>query len=127
MPEQTTIQRAREDRREGKSLSTQAGEFAREEFHHLRQGKRGPRSATQAIAIGLSKARRAGVKLPPVTDHITQLQAKTGARERNSNLHPLRDRILSPARLPFRHARNPPSTCVLRPQISSPVLTGNCA
>lgn len=65
MPEQTTIQRAREDRREGKSLSTQAGEFVREEFHHLRQGKRGPRSATQAIAIGLSKARRAGVKLPP--------------------------------------------------------------
>jgi len=65
MPERETIERAREDKREGKSPSTQAGEFVREEFHHLRQGKRGARTAGQAIAIGLSKARRAGVKLPP--------------------------------------------------------------
>ena len=65
MPEQETIERAREDEREGKSPSTQAGEFVREEFHHIRQGKHGARSPRQAIAIGLSKARRAGVKLPP--------------------------------------------------------------
>jgi hypothetical protein len=65
MPEQATIERAREDEREGKSVSTQAGEFVREEFHHIREGKHGARSAKQAIAIGLSKARRAGVKLPP--------------------------------------------------------------
>lgn len=65
MPEQETIERAREDRREGKSPSTQAGEFVREEFHHIREGKHGARSTKQAIAIGLSKARRAGVKLPP--------------------------------------------------------------
>lgn len=65
MPEQATIERAREDEREGKSPSTQAGEFVREEFHHIREGKHGARSAKQAIAIGLSKARRAGVKLPP--------------------------------------------------------------
>ncbi|HTX22084.1 MAG TPA: DUF6496 domain-containing protein [Candidatus Aquilonibacter sp.] len=65
MPERETIERAREDKREGKSPSTQAGEFVREEFDHLRQGKRGARSTRQAIAIGLSKARRAGVKLPP--------------------------------------------------------------
>src|SRR6202011_5468009 len=65
MPEQATIQRAREDAREGKSPSTQAGEFVREEIHHIREGKHGARSPKQAIAIGLSKARRAGVKLPP--------------------------------------------------------------
>jgi hypothetical protein len=62
MPEQAE-QRAHEDAREGKSPSTQAGEFVREEIHHVREGKHGARSAKQAIAIGLSKARRAGVKL----------------------------------------------------------------
>jgi len=64
MPEQQIIERAREDAREGKSPSTQAGEFVREEIHHVREGKHGARSPQQAIAIGLSKARRAGVKLP---------------------------------------------------------------
>jgi hypothetical protein len=63
MPEKETIERAREDAREGKSPSTQAGEFVREEIHHIREGKHGARSTQQAIAIGLSKARRAGVKL----------------------------------------------------------------
>ena len=65
MPEKKTLERAREDKRQGKSPSTQAGEFVREEFHHIREGKHGARSAQQAIAIGLSKARRAGVKLRP--------------------------------------------------------------
>src|SRR5687767_825233 len=64
MPERETIKRAQKDKREGKSTSTQAGEFVREEIHHVREGKHGARSAKQAIAIGLSKARRAGVKLP---------------------------------------------------------------
>jgi hypothetical protein len=63
MPERETIERAQEDAREGKSPSTQAGEFVREEMHHVREGKHGARSPQQAIAIGLSKARRAGVKL----------------------------------------------------------------
>ena len=63
MPEKETVERAREDAREGKSPSTQAGEFVREEMHHVREGKHGARSSKQAIAIGLSKARRAGVKL----------------------------------------------------------------
>jgi hypothetical protein len=63
MPDQETIDRAREDAREGKSPSTQAGEFVREEMDHIREGKHGARSPQQAIAIGLSKARRAGVKL----------------------------------------------------------------
>jgi Family of unknown function (DUF6496) len=65
MPEEEAIERAREDEREGKSASTQAGEFVREEIEHVREGKHGARSPQQAIAIGLSKARRAGVKLPP--------------------------------------------------------------
>ncbi|MGI9101871.1 MAG: DUF6496 domain-containing protein [Terriglobales bacterium] len=65
MPEKETLERAAEDRREGKAASTQAGEFVREEMHHVREGKHGARSTKQAIAIGLSKARRAGVKLKP--------------------------------------------------------------
>jgi hypothetical protein len=65
VPEKETLRRAREDKREGKAPSTQAGEFVREEIDHIREGKHGARSTKQAIAIGLSKARRAGVKLPP--------------------------------------------------------------
>jgi hypothetical protein len=64
MPEKETLERAREDKAEGKSPSTQAGEFVHEEIEHIREGKHGARSTKQAIAIGLSKARRAGVKLP---------------------------------------------------------------
>ena len=63
MPEKETIERAHKDAAQGKSTSTQAGEFVREEMHHIREGKHGARSPKQAIAIGLSKARRAGVKL----------------------------------------------------------------
>src|SRR6187401_1768403 len=78
MPEKETIEKAREDRREGKAPSTQAGEFVREEIHHIREGKHGARSTKQAIAIGLSKARRAGVRLPPPR------KGKTSARTRRS-------------------------------------------
>jgi len=65
MPDRKTLERAKEDARDGKSPSTQAGEFVREEIHHIREGKHGASSPQQAIAIGLSKARRAGVKLSP--------------------------------------------------------------
>jgi Family of unknown function (DUF6496) len=65
MPEQKTLERARKDKREGKAPTTQAGEFVHEEIEHVREGKHGARSTKQAIAIGLSKARRAGVKIPP--------------------------------------------------------------
>jgi hypothetical protein len=65
MPEKETLERARADKRAGKSPTTQAGEFVREEIHHIREGKHGAASAKQAIAIGLSKARKAGVDLPP--------------------------------------------------------------
>ena len=65
MPDRKTLELARKDKREGKAPSTQAGEFVREEMEHIREGKHGARSTKQAIAIGLSKARRAGVNLPP--------------------------------------------------------------
>lgn len=65
MPEKEVIERAQRDAKEGKSPSTQAGEFVREEIEHVREGKHGAASPQQAIAIGLSKARRAGIKLPP--------------------------------------------------------------
>ncbi len=65
MPDKETLKRAQQDARKGKAVSTQAGEFVREEMDHIREGKHGARSAKQAIAIGLSKARRAGVALPP--------------------------------------------------------------
>jgi len=76
MPERETVERAQQDAREGKSPSTQAGEFVREEMHHVREGKHGAASTKQAIAIGLSKARRAGVKLS------TPKRGKTSARTR---------------------------------------------
>src|SRR5947208_1345822 len=79
MPEQETIERAREDEREGKSPSTQAGEFVREEMEHIRERKHGARSTKQAIAIGLSKARRAGVKLPPPKKGTTSERTRRSA------------------------------------------------
>src|SRR5689334_16408528 len=76
MPERKTIKKARKDARQGKSASTQAGEFVREEIHHIREGKHGARSTKQAIAIGLSKARRAGVALPAQGKRSTGTKAK---------------------------------------------------
>jgi hypothetical protein len=82
MPEKETIERAREDAREGKAPSTQAGEFVREEMEHIREGKHGARSTKQAIAIGLSKARRAGVKLaPPTAGKASARTRKQAARD----------------------------------------------
>jgi hypothetical protein len=81
MPKQDAITRAQEDAAEGKSPSTQAGEFVREEIEHVREGKHGARSAKQAIAIGLSKARRAGVKLPPPSSSKTSAQTRQKAEQ----------------------------------------------
>jgi len=79
------VKRAQKNHEDGKSASTQAGGFVREEIHHIREGKHGARSAQQAIAIGLSKARRAGVKLPPPkigkTSSRTRAQAKRDVRK----------------------------------------------
>jgi Family of unknown function (DUF6496) len=80
MPRKTTVKKARQAKRENKAPTTQAGEFVHEEIDEIRQGKHGARSARQAIAIGLSKARRAGVKLPPPgkgrTSEATRAKAK---------------------------------------------------
>jgi hypothetical protein len=79
MPDKETLERAQEDAREGKSPSTQAGEFVKEEMDHIREGKHGARSPQQAIAIGLSKARRAGVKLPAPKKGSTSEAMRTKA------------------------------------------------
>jgi hypothetical protein len=88
MPEKEIIKRAKKDEREGKAPSTQAGEFVHEEMEHIREGKHGARSPKQAIAIGLSKARRAGVKLPPpkegTASRETRAQAKRDTEEGKS-------------------------------------------
>ena len=81
MPEKKTIERARRDAREGKAPTTQAGEFVHEEIEHVREGKHGARSAKQAIAIGLSKARRAGVKLPPPKGNASPKVRAQAARD----------------------------------------------
>ena len=80
MPEKETVERAKRAKRKGKSSSTQAGEFVREEMHHIREGKHGARSTKQAIAIGLSKARRAGVALPPPKKGRVSAKTRRGAQ-----------------------------------------------
>lgn len=105
MPRKTTMARARKAKREGKSPTTQAGEFVHEEIEHIREGKHGARSTKQAIAIGLSKARRAGVKLPAprkgTTSASTRKQAKRdlerGKTARRKKPSPKRSRAVSRA------------------------------
>ena len=80
MPDRKTMERAAEDKREGKAPTTQAGEFVREEMHHIREGKHGAQSTKQAIAIGLSKARRAGVKLPPPKEGTVSERTRESAK-----------------------------------------------
>jgi hypothetical protein len=80
MPEKQTVERSRKAKRKGKSASTQAGEFVREEMRHIREGKHGARSTKQAIAIGLSQARRAGVRLPPPQKGAVSEKTRRSAR-----------------------------------------------
>src|ERR1700732_1405175 len=99
MPEKETMERAREDAREGKSPSSQAGEFVREEMHHIREGKHGAASTKQAIAIGLSQARRSGVKLPAQGSASRQKKAEQDSRASQSRrkASPTRSRATSNA------------------------------
>ena len=80
MPDKETLKRARKDKREGKAPTTQAGEFVREEIEHVREGKHGVRSTKQAIAIGLQKARKAGVDLPPPKKGETSEETRRSAK-----------------------------------------------
>ena len=93
MPERKTVERAAKDKRQGKAPSTQAGEFVREEIDHIREGKHGARSTKQAIAIGLSKARRAGVDLTPPkkgsTSERTRASAKRAYAAGHEHEHPV--------------------------------------
>jgi hypothetical protein len=98
MPEKKTLKRAQQDAREGKSPSTQAGEFVREEMDHIREGKHGARSAKQAIAIGLSKARRAGVKLPPPKKGKTSEKTRIRASRESAQGQKSPKRAPSPTR-----------------------------
>lgn len=101
MPEDEVVERAREDKEEGKSPSTQAGEFVREEMHHVREGKHGARSPQQAIAIGLSKARRAGVDLKAPqrgkATTRTRAQAQRDLKKGKSSSHRRPSRVRSRA------------------------------
>ena len=115
MPEQTTIERARRDARQGKSPSTQAGEFVREQIDHIRAGMRGAKSAKQAIAIGLSEARRAGVPLPPSRSAPAAVRKKAEAdlRKGRESMGP------SPARPLRREERSAASRKSLSRQATS--------
>lgn len=92
MPEKKTIDKARKAKREGNAPSTQAGAFVEEEIEHIREGKHGARSAKQAIAIGLSKARRAGVDLPPPPENASARTKRSASRKPAKGTRP------SPAR-----------------------------
>ena len=123
MPEKQTMERAREDAREGKSPSTQAGEFVREEMDHIREGKHGAQSTKQAIAIGLSKARRAGVKLQPPkkgrTSARTRKQASRDLRKAGSHQRPAQRRSRATSRALKRESRDAASRSSLARQARS--------
>src|SRR5277367_2432511 len=87
MPEKKTLERASKDKRAGKAASTQAGEFVREEMDHIREGKHGARSTKQAIAIGLSKARRAGVGLKAPKKGTTSEKTRKSAERAYARGH----------------------------------------
>lgn len=99
MPERKTLARAVKDRREGKAPSTQAGEFVKEEMDHIREGKHGARSTKQAIAIGLSKARRAGVELPPPAKGAASQKTRDSAKRAYQAGHGSAKAPASPTRL----------------------------
>jgi hypothetical protein len=120
MPEAKTRKRAQRARRQGKAPSTQAGEFVREEIHHVREGKHGARSAKQAIAIGLSKARRAGVPLgapkPGRTSKKTREQAKRDVSRGRSRRRASPRRARASARALRREGRGAASSRALARQ-----------
>jgi Family of unknown function (DUF6496) len=119
MPESETVERAREDAREGKSASTQAGEFVREEMHHIREGKHGAASTKQAIAIGLSKARHAGVKLQAKGSASTRKKAEQDSRASASRRKPSRRRSRATSNALKREPRSAASRSSLSRQAKS--------
>jgi hypothetical protein len=119
MPERQTQQRAARARRQGKAPTTQAGEYVREEMHHIREGKHGARSTKQAIAIGLSKARRSGVKLPRPPANAkasTKRSAQSAARAANRRARPSRKRARAATKALKREGRTAASRQALSRQ-----------
>jgi hypothetical protein len=123
MPEKKTIARARQDKRAGKSPSTQAGEFVREEIHHVRQGKHGAKNPKQAIAIGLSKARRSGVELGVPKAGTAKKRTRTQAerdlakgKKRSSSRRPSGKRSAATKRALKRQPRSAASSRALSRQ-----------
>jgi hypothetical protein len=121
MPEKETLEAAEQDKREGKAPSTQAGEFVREEIHHVREGKHGARSTKQAIAIGLSKARRAGVKLPTpekgrVSERTRQSARRAAAAGRRRKKRVSRTRAQATTKVLKREGRSAASKTALARQ-----------
>ena len=119
MPEESAVERAHEDAREGKSPSTQAGEFVREEIEHVREGKHGARNPKQAIAIGLSKARRAGINLPPPgkgSSARVRKKAAQDSRRSRSRSYRSRTRSRATSRVLKREPRATASTRALSHQ-----------
>ena len=121
MPDPETLERAKQDEEEGKSPSTQAGEFVREEMHHVREGKHGAKSTKQAIAIGLSKARRAGVKLPASasSSRQTRKQAARDMAKGTSRRRPSAKRANASRRTLKRYGRSAASPAALARQARS--------
>jgi Family of unknown function (DUF6496) len=125
MPEQATRERARKAKREGKAPTTQAGEYVKEEIEHIREGKHGARSAKQAIAIGLSKARRAGVKLPKPPASATErtkqsaASAERAAKRGGGRKRPSRTRARAAERALKRESRSAASKTALSRQAKS--------
>jgi hypothetical protein len=119
MPEKRTLKKARAAKRAGKSPTTQAGEFVHEEIEHVREGKHGARSAKQAIAIGLSKARRAGIKLPPpprTAKASTRRSAAAATRAGRTRTRPSAKRSRAMSRRLKREPKNTVSTKALSRQ-----------
>src|SRR4051812_48009019 len=121
MPEKETLERARRDKESGKAPSTQAGEFVREEIHHVREGKHGARSTKQAIAIGLSKARKAGVALsaPPSSAKPSTKRSAASASRRRRSRRPSPRRSRATSRALKRESRSAASTKALSKQARS--------
>jgi hypothetical protein len=121
MPEERTLKRARRDKQQGKAASTQAGEFVREEMDHIREGKHGARSSRQAIAIGLSKARRAGVDLPPPKRGTVSEKTRRSAERDTERAHgsPLRRRATAKRRRASSRALKREGTSAASPRALS--------
>jgi len=119
MPERETVRRARRDKRQGKAPSTQAGEFVREEMEHIREGKHGARSTKQAIAIGLSKARRAGVRLRPPKKGSATMRKQAARAYRQGQMHPRRKPSTTRSRATKRALKREPRSAASKRALSA--------